>query len=120
MNKMKVLIISDKENQHYWKSLTGEAREKTGSTQITLSLEEDISHERIDQQYDVILMDISDIEDLFRMIPEIHAGQPGSRIIIVRSTPTWKFAREVLRLGAADLIRKNAHPAEIIEELSPL
>ena len=83
-------------------------------------LDKDISRRKIEHIYDVIVMDISDIEDLYCLIPKIHYEQPRSRIILVSSTPTWKQTREILRLGAKNLIRKSSNLDEVIHELQPL
>jgi DNA-binding NarL/FixJ family response regulator len=116
MNKKKFLIISDAGNKHYWDAITNNIGAKANSVHIILN--QVLPLQRIDRHYDVIIMDISHVEDLFRTIPEIHAQQPKGRIIVVTSTPTWKFTREVLRLGAADLVRKDSHLDLIFEELS--
>jgi DNA-binding NarL/FixJ family response regulator len=118
MNTKKVLIVSDLGNQNYWNALTNEIKEKIGAVNIVL--DKDLSWRRGNHPYDVIMMDISNLEDLHRLIPEIHHEQPRSRIIILSSTPTWKFTREVIRLGAATLIRKNSNLDEIISELGTL
>ena len=65
-------------------------------------------------------MDISDVDDLHTMISRLHKELPDGRIIAVSSTPTWKQTREILRLGASNLIRKSSDVDELIEELQKL
>ena len=115
MNTKKVLIVCDSENQHYWSSLTNKIKEKIGT--VSILMDKDYSQQKINHPYDVIVMDISNIEDLHSLIPKIHHEQPGSRILIVCSTPTWKQTREVIRLGASNLIRKSSNLDEVINEL---
>ena len=118
MNTKNILIISDAGNQYYWSALANEIKNNIGPVRIVL--DKDISLWRINHPYDVIVMDVSNIEDLHHLIPEIHHEQPRSRIIIISSTPTWKETREVIQLGAASLIRKSSNLDELINELQPL
>jgi DNA-binding NarL/FixJ family response regulator len=118
MNTKKVLIVSDSGNRYYWSALTNEIEKKIGPVRIVL--DNDISRRINNHSYDVIVVDVSNIEDLYRLIPKIHHDQPRSRIIIVSSSPTWEQTRDVIHLGAAKLIRKNSDLDEVINELRPL
>ncbi len=111
MKDLPGMIVSDKDNRKYWEASTLPAR---------IVLDKDLPFERIDQKCKVILVDISIINDLFEAIRYIQANQPGSRIIVVHATPTWKFIRAVLESGASDLIRKTSHPDEIFKRISSL
>ncbi len=108
MNSLDILIISDNDNRKYWEAL---------SLPVRIVLDKDLPNEKIGQEYEVILVDISVINDLFQAIKYIHANQPRSDIIVVHATPTWKFTRQVLELGAAKLVRKDSPPDEILKEL---
>ena len=118
MNTQKVLIVSDTDNHPYWSAMTHEIEEKIGPVHIIK--DKDIFRRKIDHLYEVIVVDVSDIEDLHRLISEIHQEQPKSRILILFSSPTWKAAREVIRLGAADVIRKSADLDEVFKAVRPL
>lgn len=118
MSNKKTLIVSDDGNQNYWFELTGEIKKQVGP--VSIVSDKDVSQQRNEQTYDFIVIDVSDIEDLYRLIPEIHQNQPGSCIVIVSSTPTWKQTREVIRLGASSLIRKSTNFEDVIEELQSL
>jgi DNA-binding NarL/FixJ family response regulator len=109
------LIVSDSGNQPYWSSMVTLMKAKVGSVQIIL--DEDFMRIKIKQPFDVIVVDVSNIEDLHTLIPQIHREQPSGRIIVVSSTPTWKQTREVIRLGAANMIRKSSNVDEVIAEL---
>jgi DNA-binding NarL/FixJ family response regulator len=63
---------------------------------------------------------MSALDVLHRLIPEIHQKQPESRVVVISSTPTWKMTREILRLGAADLIRRSSYPADTIKSILEL
>jgi DNA-binding NtrC family response regulator len=118
MNTRKVLIVSDTNNIDYWNTLTEAAKEKVGSVQIERV--EEIDRQSIQQKYNLIVMDISDIKKLYHLIAATHEQQPTSQIVVITSVPTWKLTREVFRLGAADLIRKPSNPDTVFNALQPL
>jgi len=113
-----VLIVSDVENQHYWKASINKIKNKNSLVNIIIA--NDISKLKKNNLYDMVMVDISNIEDLYRLIPEIHHENPMSRILVVSSTPTWKQTREIIRLGAATLIRKSSNLDEFINEIDAL
>jgi len=115
MNNKKILIISDIENLPYWRAIANNIKEKIGPVRIYV--DEKFFLQMFEETYDLILVDISNIENLYNMIPKIHHEKPKSRIIIVSSTPTWKQTREFIRLGAANLIRKRSNQDDFIDEL---
>lgn len=118
MKTKHVLIICAAGNQSYWHNWINKIKEELRS--VSIDIDKDISRRKNNNAYDMIVVDVSNIEDLRRLIPEIHHEQPQSRILVVSSTPTWKQTREVIRLGAANLIRKNSNLEEVIKELESL
>jgi DNA-binding NtrC family response regulator len=118
MNTTKILIVSDAENQPYWNALVSKIEEQIGP--VRLIQDKEISRWGINLPYDVILVDVSNLADLHRLIPKIHHQRPESRIIIVSSSLTWKQAREIFHLGAANLIRRSPDLDELIKELQPV
>ncbi len=118
MNNEKLLVISDAGNQSYWQASALEMKKFIGSVDIVL--DENFLERGKNKAYDLIIVDISDLTDLMSLIPQIHALQPKSRIIVATYTPTWKQAREVIHLGAAKLIRKSSNLDEFFKELQPL
>jgi len=118
MSKKRTLIVSDDGNQNYWLKITEEIKNQIGPVRNVS--DKDVSQQSSEQKYDFIVIDVSDIEDLYRLIPEIRRDQPESYVVIVSSTPTWKQTREVIRLGASSLIRKSTNFEDVIEELQSL
>jgi DNA-binding NarL/FixJ family response regulator len=115
MDNWKILIISDKESQSYWKAMTSEINERIGPVRIFQ--ENGLSEEIIDYPYDLVILDISKINELHHMITKIHLERSEIRIVVVTSSPTWKLTRDVYRMGAASLIRKSANQEKILQEL---
>lgn len=113
-----ILIVSDIGNLLYWTSLIDTIKEKIGP--VRLVLDQGITPETITNPYDLAVVDVSDTERMQFLITEIHHEQPKCRIIAASSTPTWKQTREVIRLGAATMMRKNSNVNELIDELTQL
>lgn len=116
MSNQNVLIISDSWNQNYWNILSHEIEDRVGVVRIALDSE--TPKPWSNSLWDTIVMDISDLDQLHNLIPEIHHEQPDGKIIIVSSTPTWKLTRDVIRLGATSLMRKTYHLDEVLLKLS--
>jgi DNA-binding NarL/FixJ family response regulator len=59
------------------------------------------------RHYDVIIIDATAIRDVASLVLRLHAQQHQARIVVATASPTWQRAREVLRAGALDYIRKS-------------
>jgi len=51
------------------------------------------------------------------MLSRLRAQQPEARIVIATTVPTWQRAREALRAGAADYIRKSLDEKELCSKI---
>jgi hypothetical protein len=60
MDKEKVLIVSDAGNQNYWRELSTVIEGKIGPLRIIS--DKDLSSDKIDIPYDLIVVDVSNIE----------------------------------------------------------
>jgi len=118
MKTKNILIVCDVGNQCYWNIWINKIKEKIRSANI--EMDKDTSRWKNNNAYAMIMVDVSNIEDLRRLVPEIRYKQPQCRILVISSTPTWKQAREIIRLGAANLIRKSSNLEEIIKEIESL
>ena len=116
MKTKNVLIVCDSENQCYWNTWIDNIKERLKSVRIDI----DISGRENNNVFDMIMVDKSNLEELRHLIPKIRHKHSQSRILVVSSTPTWKQTREVIRLGAANLIRKSSNLEEIIKEFELL
>ena len=56
--------------------------------------------------YDVVILDTGAVNDERALVMELRARRPGLRVVVATASPTWRRARDVLREGAADYIRK--------------
>jgi DNA-binding NarL/FixJ family response regulator len=57
--------------------------------------------------YDMVIVDASAVGDVPLLVSRLRDQQPQTRVVVVTASPTWRRARETLRAGAADYIRKS-------------
>ena len=57
--------------------------------------------------YAVAIVDASAVSDVPVLVSCLRARQPQLRVVVVTASPTWQRAREAIRAGAADYIRKS-------------
>ncbi|MGA9349744.1 MAG: response regulator [Anaerolineae bacterium] len=66
-----------------------------------------------ESRYDLVIVDASAVGDVLSLVSRLRAQQPQTRIVVVTASPTWQRAREALRAGAADYIRKSLDGEEL-------
>jgi len=115
MDKRRILVVSDEGSQPYWMDLKPMLSAQIGP--VRLLLDRNAPRARLHGGFDLIVMDISDIESLHTLIERYRRLQPAARLLTVTTTPTWKQTRDVLKMGAASVIRKSADLQEMLQEL---
>jgi DNA-binding response OmpR family regulator len=72
-------------------------------------------------------VDAGAVRDAVLMVSRLRVQQPETRIVIATASPTWQRAREALRAGAADYVRKSldekglrSKVQTVLERQSPL
>lgn len=76
-------------------------------------LEEEALRVASEGSYDVIVVDSLAVRNVVLLVSRLHAQCPRSRIIVATASPTWQRAREALKAGAADYIRKSLDKEEL-------
>lgn len=71
------------------------------------------------RSYDFILMDALAVQDVLKTIRVLHLHAPKARIIVMTSSPTWQRARDAIKAGATDYVRKTFVKADLLAELMP-
>jgi DNA-binding NarL/FixJ family response regulator len=66
-----------------------------------------------ESRYDVIIVDASEVSDVPALVSRLRTQRPQTRIVVVTASPTWRRAREALRAGATDYIRKLSDEEEL-------
>jgi len=67
--------------------------------------------------YQAIIIDAGEVHDVITMLSRLRAQQPEARIVVATTVPTWQRAREALRAGAADYIRKSLDEKELCSKI---
>jgi DNA-binding response OmpR family regulator len=61
----------------------------------------------------VIIVDAGAVCDANELTAQLLAQRPGVCVVIATASPTWQRARQALRAGAADYIRKTLDEREL-------
>jgi len=64
--------------------------------------------------YDLVILDDGAVGDLAGTISHIRARNPGGRIILFSSAPSWEQAREAMLAGAVDYAPKELRHKYIV------
>jgi DNA-binding response OmpR family regulator len=79
--------------------------------------EEDASQLVAKNIYDMIIVDAGAVRDVLRLVSYLRMAQPQTRIIVATASPTWQRAREVLKAGATDYIRKSQDEKKLLSDI---
>lgn len=60
-----------------------------------------------DRTYDVVIIDAGQVSEPFELTGRLRQFNPETQVIIATASPTWQRARQALRAGAVDYIRKS-------------
>jgi DNA-binding NtrC family response regulator len=104
------LLVSGAEGV-YWHQVLEKAVACLGTVDI---VEEQDAIEFVSQRcYDIVILDTTMIEDVWRLFAQIREERPDAQIVIATSMPTWRRARAAFRMGALDYIRKSPSEDEV-------
>ena len=112
MNR-RFLLIGEK--QALWSQRLDHVLARWGKL-YTASAEEAIEAIQ-ENDYGLIVIDAGIIEDPASLVSHLNAKQPNASLIVASASPTWRQAKEVLRAGATDYIRKSLDEKELDNEL---
>lgn len=69
------------------------------------------------QRYVLILIDTTSVPDYVSLIAYIRQHAPAAKVIIVTASPSWPYARDAFRAGAADYLSKAMRPRDLLATL---
>ena len=98
-----------------WRQVIEEASASLGSLQF--AREVDVFRLVRQQDFDVIVIDAENVEDVFLLISSIRILKVDAKIVAVTMSPIWRRAREAFRAGAVDYLRKSMNKEEILSAL---
>lgn len=90
-----------------WSRVLREALEPLGRVEVVA--ESDIAKRvaRLGRGSTVVIVDATEVDDVPALLSRLRQLSPPPRVVVATASPTWKRAREALRLGAADYIQKT-------------
>jgi DNA-binding NarL/FixJ family response regulator len=80
---------------------------------LHLVSEEEAVQAVVQSDYVVIIIDAGVVQDAALLTSRLRGQRPGVRVVVATASPTWRRAREALRAGAADYIRKSLDEQEL-------
>ena len=82
-----------------------------------MAREADVFKNRTQADFDLIVIDVTDVSDMPRLVAAIQSRNPNGKIVIATSAPTWGEAREAFYMGAADYLRKQPDVEEMVASM---
>jgi len=68
----------------------------------------------------VVIVDATVVEKILDLIARLREQRPQARIVVATASPTWRRARDVLRLGAVDYIPKSLNKEELLADMKSI
>jgi DNA-binding NtrC family response regulator len=112
MAPIRFLLIGAHGN--FWQRVLAQAVQPFGSLAAT---EVDDLLPSTAAQYDFVVVDAAFVENVPAVIRQVRRGNPQARVLVITLSPTWKRARDALKAGAVDYIKKSLDVAKVREEV---
>ena len=102
-------------DDEYWQQVLQETIAPLGTLQVVTE-ESAITHV-LRQDYAAVFVDAGNVSDFALLTSRIRAQQPGARVVIVTSNPTWHRARDAFQAGATDYIYKAVEKEDLLSSV---
>ncbi|HJQ70237.1 MAG TPA: hypothetical protein VKA70_14770 [Blastocatellia bacterium] len=102
-------------NDKYWQEVLQETIAPLGSLQVVT--EESAMKHVLKQDYTAVFVDAGNVSDFALLTSRIRAQQPGARVVIFTSNPTWHRARDAFQSGATDYIYKAVEKEDLLSSV---
>jgi DNA-binding NtrC family response regulator len=76
--------------------------------------------QKYEKNYDLVLVDASEVEHAEELVARLRSQLPSSRVVVVDAAPTWQQAREAFLAGAMDYFSKTGDEDKLSKLLSDL
>ena len=106
----KILFIAGSSSAQ-WGSILQRAIGNAGC--VRLATTHNFSFLIMNDVFDLVFIDPGEIGSFSQLITEVLQLQPETKIIVATASPTWQRAREAMRAGAFDYIRKNQNITQL-------
>lgn len=101
-----------------WGNILQSAVGEEGS--VYLATEQDFAGLLAKHAFHLVIVDAGEIGSFSQIVKEVRHLQPATKVVVATASPTWKRAREAMRAGAFDYIRKHQNEAQLARYLSQL
>jgi DNA-binding NarL/FixJ family response regulator len=109
---MKHFLLVGNPSGSQWSSILRRALSTLG--ELRIASEANAPREISRKNYDAIIVDAGAVQDVNALTSLLRQDHPQARVIVATASPTWRRAREALRAGAADYIRKSLDEKELL------
>ncbi|KAA3665122.1 MAG: response regulator [Chloroflexi bacterium] len=111
----KILFIAGNSNAQ-WGNILQKAIGQAGCVKLTTL--RNFSSLIMKDSFHLIFIDAGEISSFPQLVKEVHQLQPEAKIIVATASPTWQRARDAMRAGAYDYIRKHQNINQLANYLS--
>lgn len=91
--------------KQHWRRTLQEVIAPLGEMDVC-SESESSAHVSKGRQYDLVIMDATEVGHVESLVAQLHRQLAKTRIVVATAAPTWQNARAAFRSGAIDYIRK--------------
>jgi DNA-binding NarL/FixJ family response regulator len=106
------LLVGSREESPSFYNLT---RALTALGELQILPQEEAMEKIRGFKYSMIIIDAAILGSKMQLIPQIRTEQPQARIVVLTASPTWRRAREVLKVGAMDYLTKSLSEQEYLD-----
>lgn len=109
MQPIHFLLVGARGNA--WRQILETAIAPLGRLEVA---EEDDLDDIIQQRvYAFVIVDATYVQDVIPIIRTIRHHHRETRVLVVTASPSWKRARDVLKAGAVDYVKKSVDAAKV-------
>ncbi len=106
-----LFLLIDNKSGLQWSSILRKALSNWGELHIVS--EANAIQGISEKNYVAIIIDAGAVLDANVLTARLIQRQPQARVIVATASPTWRRAREAMRAGAIDYIRKSLDEKEL-------
>ena len=111
MNHRFLLVGNGLEKESGWARVLARALSSLG--ELNIVSEEEAVRLLVEDCLDAIIVDAGAVGNVAKLVTRLRSRLPDVRVIVATASTTWQRAREVLKAGAAEYIRKSGNEAEL-------
>lgn len=112
------MVLLGTTTDNYWQKALREALTPLG--QLDVMTPEQAASGGLDDEYDLVAVDATHVDDVEQFISRLRAEHPGRRIVVLSAAPTWQRARAAFEAGAMDYLPKDLDKRDLLKTFREL